>query len=70
MRKCRIVERRYSQLNIQLNILELFLLSSQVRLWARPEALDQTNLALDGATKVLDHFEKYYDIPYALEKEG
>uniref|UniRef100_A0A8R1UBG3 Peptidase n=1 Tax=Pristionchus pacificus TaxID=54126 RepID=A0A8R1UBG3_PRIPA len=41
----------------------------KVRLWARPEALDQTNLALDGATKVLDHFEKYYDIPYALEKE-
>ncbi|GMS80425.1 hypothetical protein PENTCL1PPCAC_2600, partial [Pristionchus entomophagus] len=41
----------------------------KVRIWARPEALDQTSLALEGATKVLDHFEKYYDIPFPLEKQ-
>ncbi|GMT10816.1 hypothetical protein PFISCL1PPCAC_2113, partial [Pristionchus fissidentatus] len=41
----------------------------KVRLWARPEALNQTSLALDAATKVLDYFENYYDIPYPLEKQ-
>jgi len=42
----------------------------QVSVYAPVELIDQTEYALDVATKVLDYYESYYGVSYPLHKSG
>lgn len=44
--------------------------SHQISVYAVPEKIDQTALALDAAVKLLDFYDDYFDIPYPLPKQG
>lgn len=44
--------------------------SDQISVYAVPEKIDQTALALDAAVKLLDFYDDYFDIPYPLPKQG
>lgn len=39
------------------------------RIWARKEALDQTELAKEVGPKVLSYFETYFNTQYPLPKQ-
>merc|ERR1719259_525544 len=39
------------------------------RVWARPNAIDRVDYALDIGVKVLDYFEKYFKVAYPLPKQ-
>lgn len=42
----------------------------QVSIYAAPEKWQQTHYALEVAVKMLDFFEKYFNILYPLPKQG
>ena len=39
------------------------------RIWSRKEAIDQTEYAADIGPKILEYYEKYFDVPYPLPKQ-
>ena len=41
-----------------------------MKFWTRPEAVNQTAFAVDLSSRVLTHFEEYFNIPYPLAKMG
>lgn len=41
---------------------------TKFRVWARPDAVAQASYSLDIGPKILDFFEKYFDVEYALPK--
>ncbi|CAJ0582889.1 unnamed protein product, partial [Mesorhabditis spiculigera] len=41
----------------------------RLRIWSRPSAINQTQYALEIATKALGYYEKYYDIPFPMQKQ-
>ncbi|XP_037634148.1 endoplasmic reticulum aminopeptidase 1-like isoform X3 [Sebastes umbrosus] len=41
----------------------------KISVYAVPEKIDQTAYALDAAVKLLDFYNKYFDIPYPLPKQ-
>lgn len=41
---------------------------TKFRVWARPDAVHQASYSLDIGPKILDFFEKYFDVEYALPK--
>lgn len=47
-------------------------LSLQIRIWARPSAIDQGhgNYSLGVTGPILDFFSRHYDTPYPLKKSG
>jgi len=38
--------------------------------WARPDAIEQVNYALETGVKILEFFESYFDISFPLPKQG
>ena len=42
----------------------------QFRVWARPDAIEQVNYALETGIKIIEFFETYFDIPFPLPKQG
>ncbi len=42
----------------------------QFRVWARPDAIDQVDYALDAGVRVLEYFEQYFNIDFPLPKQG
>jgi len=38
--------------------------------WAIPKSIDQAKEALDVGTKTIANYEKYFDIPFPLPKQG
>ncbi len=42
----------------------------QVRVFSRPDQLEKTKFALSTTIKVLEYYEKYFEINYPLEKLG
>ncbi|XP_013408526.1 uncharacterized protein LOC106172388 isoform X2 [Lingula anatina] len=40
-----------------------------VKVWSRPEAINQTQYALEAGVAILEYFEAYYDVPYPLPKQ-
>ncbi|XP_013400083.2 putative aminopeptidase-2 [Lingula anatina] len=42
---------------------------SSVKVWSRPEAINQTQYALEAGVAILEYFEAYYDVPYPLPKQ-
>ncbi|OQV25529.1 Aminopeptidase N [Hypsibius exemplaris] len=40
----------------------------KVRVWTRPDAVNQSSFALDVAAQMLTHFENYFGIPFPLSK--
>ena len=39
------------------------------RIWSRKEAIGQTEYAADIGPKILEYYEKYFDVPYPLPKQ-
>ncbi|CAI5450948.1 unnamed protein product [Caenorhabditis angaria] len=39
------------------------------RVWSRPEAKKSTEYALKAGVKCLEYYDKYYDLPFPLEKQ-
>ena len=39
-------------------------------MWARPDALDQVDYALETGVRILEYFEDYFGIPFPLLKQG
>lgn len=42
----------------------------QVSVWAPPDQIREADFALEAAVKVLDYYEKFFDIDYPLPKQG
>lgn len=42
--------------------------STEVRIWARPEAIDQTALAVEVTPAMLEYLESYFQVPFPLPK--
>uniref|UniRef100_A0A0N4Z605 Aminopeptidase N n=1 Tax=Parastrongyloides trichosuri TaxID=131310 RepID=A0A0N4Z605_PARTI len=42
---------------------------TRMRVYSRPEVIDQTKFALEAGIKVLEYYEKYFDEPFPLEKQ-
>ncbi|KAK2145083.1 hypothetical protein LSH36_704g02028 [Paralvinella palmiformis] len=42
---------------------------TRVRVWSRPDAVEQTNYAVHVGTRTIDFYEKYFDIPFPLRKQ-
>nr|CAD7423764.1 unnamed protein product [Timema monikensis] len=40
----------------------------EYRIWARPDAINQTDYALEVGPKILQYYEKYFDYDYPLPK--
>ncbi|KAH7711631.1 peptidase family M1 containing protein, partial [Aphelenchoides avenae] len=43
--------------------------NTRFRIWARRDALNETDYALAAGIKVLEYYEDYYDIPFPLPKQ-
>lgn len=39
-------------------------------MWTTRDQIDQTDYALDVASKIITYFEKYYKVDYPLPKQG
>ena len=48
----------------------LFCFTLQVSVYAPAHLIDQTQFALDVATKVLEFYEEFYGLKYPLKKSG
>ena len=42
----------------------------QVSVYTPPDYIESAEFALDVAVKVIDHYEKYFDVNYPLPKQG
>lgn len=42
--------------------------ATEVRVWARPEALDQTDRAVEVTPAMLEFLEQYFQVPFPLPK--
>uniref|UniRef100_A0AC34RHJ9 Peptidase M1 membrane alanine aminopeptidase domain-containing protein n=1 Tax=Panagrolaimus sp. JU765 TaxID=591449 RepID=A0AC34RHJ9_9BILA len=42
---------------------------TRFRIWSRKEAINETKFALEGGVKVLEFYEKYFDIVFPLQKQ-
>lgn len=59
-----IVIFNYSSMN------DVFKFSFQFRVWAREEARDSVQYALDVGADIIDFFEEYFDLDFPLPKMG
>ena len=42
----------------------------QIRVYARPDAIDTVDYALWTGVQITEYFENYFDIPFPLKKQG
>lgn len=48
----------------------MLVVSVQVRVWAPPDSIEDAKFALEEGTKILAHYEEFFDIKYPLPKQG
>lgn len=41
---------------------------TEVRIWARPDVIDQADLAVQVTTDMLEFLERYFQVPFPLPK--
>ena len=63
-------EENHKRILLYICFLKYLSINQQFRVWARPEAVENTRYALQAGVDILSYFEEYFDFDYPLEKQG